>query len=391
MRVARLLILLHALLGVRLAHAQELVTLSLSECAGQSWHNAELLACLRAELSRERVVDVHDASAAPLASAAAPLSLEVDCAAMNGRVLLHVRGHGEPGATTRDMNLADVPHNLQARALSLALAELLRSHAKEQRPGDVPEPASASAAPARTTAAHATPGAAAEQAAAMGLPARDVLPPSAAATTHARDASAQPPLATAPAASARPPPRSAARASARTEPTPHPIREQRSLQLSLGPAMRMFLDHSDLLAGAELALQWWLFGIGFEGLLGERSDPLGSARYGLAQGFLSYQPLHGRWGSFSFSAAVRGSAGARWATATAVANVVVDPITVFAWDLAAEAAVAAALSRAWSLRLQLQGGYGAGVRLRADRRDLANLSGWFLGAALTLSLRLAQL
>ena len=158
--------------------------------------------------------------------------------------------------------------------------------------------------------------------------------------------------------------------------------------LSLQPALRIFLARRDAELGGELslALGSWVFGLA--GLFGAFSDPLGNIGTGQATLTVAYRWLVLRAGRVSFNLGPRVGLGILWANATGGPDAHVESaMSAITWDAGAELAAHYALGR-WQVGLHCSGGYALGARHQADERVLAELTGPFLSAALSVGIRL---
>jgi hypothetical protein len=223
------------------------VVVTLPECSHPSWSDAELLGSLAVELRSDGVFEL--SRDAPSLAAVGWLTVEDACDPTQASVTLSARSATGPH-TSRAMSLADVPAELHARAIALALAELWR--------GRWLAPAAADAATA--TQVEEKPRARADGATAA-------TEPDAAPARKADESS--PPKAAEPLPDERESQLKAARASAPA--------------LSLGPALRLFAQRTTLLYGARASFRGFDCEFGTAVSLGSRTDPLGTLNYGVAQ------------------------------------------------------------------------------------------------------------
>jgi hypothetical protein len=160
--------------------------------------------------------------------------------------------------------------------------------------------------------------------------------------------------------------------------------------LSLAPALRLYFAARNALPGAQLAFGWRSWRIGAEGYYGEHDDQLGSARFGLVQGFLSWELARVHFGDYGLALAPRAAIGGILATASARAPAFASSVATIAWDASAEAAFWRTLTRHWRLALRVQLGYAHGTVLASDIGELARLHGLFATAGLSLELHLSD-
>jgi hypothetical protein len=324
------------------AHAQtaSVIELELPDCLGPAWRD-QLISSASIELREdgaslithesEREGSVHIAVAVPCNSD--PNEAEI---------AIHQPSKTEP--LSRTVQLADVPHHLRPRTLAIALAELWRtSHTRAPRAQDL---ASNRAHPQPTAANLEAP-----------------VQPNAAATaidTSRRDA------------------------------TNNADAQSGAPTLSLAPALRVYFAARNALPGAQLAFGWRSWRIGAEGYYGEHVDQLGSARFGVIQGFLSWELARIHFGAYGLALAPRAAIGGILATASAQAPAFASSATITSWDASAEAAFWRMLTTHWRFALRVQLGYAHGPVLASDAGELARLHGLFATAGLSLELHLSD-
>jgi hypothetical protein len=78
-------------------------------------------------------------------------------------------------------------------------------------------------------------------------------------------------------------------------------------------------------------------------------------------------------------------AGVTWASAGSSASANGGSALLASYELGVQLGISRELTGALAGALHLEGGYARGPKLRADDRDLATLSGAFLGIALRMS------
>jgi hypothetical protein len=334
----------------------------LSECGAPPWTHdqaAALSSALALELRSDGVDQIRAAEEG--AEGATPLlELDVDCATTADFVL---RARSAPAAPldTRRMDLRDVPEPLRPRALALALAELLRT--------------------SRRTAALTTPPATVVQA---DADAQSITPTS---ESTAGNATSAPASEAAPApTSANASPISDAAAIAPHEDTPDEQRDPEPRHaLSIAPSARWLPASSDALYGVAAGWEWLRLGAGINALFGRAGDTLGTTHFGLVHAVLSYQALRLRLARQVLYAGPALGAGFTWASAGTSASANGGSALLLSYELGARLGVSHDFSRGLAASLCLEAGYAHGPKLRADDRDLATLSGSFLGLGLGMS------
>ncbi|HMI91795.1 MAG TPA: hypothetical protein VK509_10555 [Polyangiales bacterium] len=367
------------------------VRVRLPECNAAPWterENAELMRALELEL-RDEGIRALDARANDDQDGAALLELSTDCAAARGELLLRARSAtGE--LRSRRMELRDLPSPLRPRALALALAELLRASMLAPHAAATPQPPDepARVAPAASEPATNEPAAAAqpvaqpsatdagagERAAERADPTKEPANPAAEPRAAGRKTSGPP--AAEPDRSARPAP------DLQTGDGDDGARHA----LWLAPNGRWLLDSSDGLFGAAVGWQWARLGANISALFGHASDVLGDTSFGLVHAALSYQLLRLRFGRQVLHAGPALGAGGTWASSSANDAADGGGALLPSYELALRLGLLRELTGSLAADLCLEGGYARGPTVRADDRDLATLSGAFLGLALRLSL-----
>jgi hypothetical protein len=383
---SRLLLLGACVSWHALAHAQQpapepaqtgtsVAYLRLSDCDAPPWTReqaAELLRALALELRSDGVEQVHAAEAGteltPL------LELDVDCAT-TAEFALGARSAPGVELSIRRMDLRDVPEPLWPRALALALAELLRTSRRAASPATPPAAvvqADAGTQPSTSTADSPVAADAGENEAGDETSA----PTSEAGTAKgATDTNAPP---TSQAASRAP---FEDNAGEQHDPEPRHV-------LSIAPNARWLPGSSDALYGAAIGWEWLRFGAGLNALFGRASDTLGATSFGLVHAVLSYQALHLRLGREVLSAGPALGAGITWASAGSSSSANGGSALLLSYEVGARLGVSHDFSRGLAGGLCLEVGYAHGPKLRADDRDLATLSGVFLGLGLRVSIGL---
>jgi hypothetical protein len=160
--------------------------------------------------------------------------------------------------------------------------------------------------------------------------------------------------------------------------------------LSIAPAMRIYLAARDALPGAQAAFSWRAWRIGAEGYYSTSADALGSARFGLVQGFSSWQLVDIELGAYGLALGPRAAIGCILATASAQSRAYSSSATVISWDASGEATFWRTLGDDWRLAVRVQLGYAQGTSLASDLGELARLHGLFATASLALELHLTD-
>jgi hypothetical protein len=287
---------------------------------------------------------------------------------------LAARSAAEGELSSRRMDLRDVPEPLRPRALALALAELLRTSSRAVPLATPPAPVvQTDAAPqpsATTSESPVTADAESKAANETSAPASDAGTARAAAGANAAPTS-----------------QAASRA-----PHEETAGEQQDAELrhtlTIAPNARWLTASSDGLYGAAIGWEWLRLGAGLNALFGRASDTLGATSFGLVHAVLSYQVLRLRLGRQLLHADPALGAGITWASAGSSTSANGGSALLLSYELGARLGVSHDFSRGLAGGLCLEAGYAHGPRLRADNRDLATLSGLFLGLGLRVSIGL---
>jgi hypothetical protein len=360
--------------------AQESSELGVSErdCVrGVTAPSAALLELVRLELRADGVARVTRANASQQSGRL--LWIERGCprvgepsAAVDGSALvIGYRDRARDRSLERSLSLADVPPALRERALALALAELFR--AGEANPGDEQSFAASNGEQnTRGDSVSHEDTTAADQRVARAV---EELPDS---TDREQTTDTSDP-AGADAASAA---NGGETTSERAASDHFGSRLESAWTLAVGPTLHALPANSALLFGAEVALSWRRLNAGVLGSLGGDSDRLGSIDYRRLHGFVAYEALSTELAPFRITAGLRAALGATFASVTPIAAAVPRDVTASSGDVALETGVRWILSPRWQTKLGLDIGYAFGPRLQADDRELANFSGFFIGASL---------
>lgn len=323
------------LCGIAHADAQpsSSIELDLPPCLEPAWRD-QLISSARIELREDGAL---------LTRAGEPredsvlIAVAISCSGAPGDARIHIQRGSEH--SSRTVQLADVPHHLRPRTLALALAELWRSS--------------------------------------RALRAQDL-------------ASSPQPTAAKPEVPVQPHAAVKAIDSSETDATRSAEAQSDAPTLSLAPALRLYFAARNALPGAQLAFGWRSWRIGAEGYYGEHDNQLGSARFGLAQGFVSWELARAHFGSYGVALAPRAAIGGILATANAQAPAFASSVATISWDASAEAAFWRMLTTHWRLALRIQLGYAHGTILASDAGELARLHGLFATAGLSLELHLSD-
>ena len=331
----------------------ETLSFELSTCPSPELDAASLGAAVRSELEADGVGRVLDA---PAPQSDGALTVRVDCdAALTARATLKA---SRTGRERRErIPLGDAAPSARARALALALAELLRadwptlSSTQSAQTTDAPP----AAAPTAATATSAGSAATADDAKRHAEPPPPTEPtPSAAAITHKSDETAS---------RAGAGPRAAA------------------VTLAMGARLRWFVDYQSVLLGGDLGADFRALRLRAEVLVSSASDALGSASLGSAALCVGYRLFDWRLGPIQLAGYPMASAGLTWLRgSSAQPTTQVDPATGFYGDV--RMTLEASLPRSvLAPALAMDVGRASGFVARAGDRTLGATGGVFLGAS----------
>ena len=363
------------------------VSVRLPDCEGAPWtraHAAELLHALELELQSDGIAELRTRTTREDAGRdEAQLELLGECNGSADRFTLRARVAPSEPVHARTLDLRDVPSALRPRALSLALAELLRaSMASTPAPRESTTAAVASPQPSDARVQPAPPADAStalERVDEKEDEADADDEPEAAAPEEKPVAPGEPraePDAEATRATAPPAEREAATDD--SEPARH--------ALWIAGDLRWRPNDGGVLYGGALGWQWPPLGASLHALFGRSSDPLGSAHFGLVHAVLSYEPLQLSWARERLHGGPAFGVGGTWASAGSSDTADGGSALMLSYQLGLQLGLAHALSPDLGADLVLAGGYARGPEIRADQRELASLSGAFLSAALRLTL-----
>jgi len=345
----------------------ETLAFDFSACPAPDLDANSFTRAVRAELEADGVGRVLDA---PAAASDGSLTVRVACdAALTARVSLKATRTGRE--RREQIALGDAAPSARARALALALAELVRSswpglsaaqstpaadafesHATAPSAGERKPPPSATAATAATAAAPATP-----------TTSKAPTPPATSKVTI-------------PAAVVPPP-------SIDQAPTPHGAGPRlAAVRLAAGARLRWFVDYQSVLLGGDLGTDFRALRLRAEVLVGSAGDALGSASLGSAALCVGYRVFDWRLGALNLAAYPMASAGLTWLRgSSAQPSTRVEPATGFYGDV--RLMLEASLPH-WTLAptLSSEVGRASGFVARAGDRTLGATGGFFWGASL---------
>jgi len=319
------------------------LSFELSACPAPELDANSLAETVRSELEADGVGRV---IAGPAAESDGALTVRVDCdVALTAQVSLKANRTGRE--RHEQIALGDAAPSARARALALALAELVRA--------DWPALTTTASAPL-ADAAVASPSA---------------TPP----TVEAKQPLPTPATKPAPAVPAHSPNIEQARAPRVAGP------RAAAVTLAASARLRWFVDYQSVLLGGDLGVDYRVLRLRAEVLATSASDALGSASLGSAALCVGYRLLDWRLAPLTLAAYPMASAGVTWLRgSSAQPSTRVDPASGFYGDV--RLLLEASLPQ-WVLAptLSAEVGRASGFVARAGDRTLGATGGFFLGAS----------
>ncbi|HET7543252.1 MAG TPA: hypothetical protein VFK05_25435 [Polyangiaceae bacterium] len=335
------------------------LSLQLSACPASEPTASAFADAIRSELEADGVRHILDA---PGANSDVTLTVRIECdAALTAQVRFKVSGTGRE--RSERISLADAVPSARARALALALTELVRSSwqasdgsPSSSAPGTDPE--------SQRPASPPTPEAQPEKPAPNQPPKEKKPPPAPSATeTTASERELVP------------------RVDEAAALRPASPRHTRAFSFAASAHLRWFIDYRSLLFGGELGADFRAFRLRTELLVASTNDELGAATWGSAALCLGYRVLDAQLGPVELAAYPMAALGLTWLRGdSSSASTRVDPATGFYGDL--RVLLEAQLSR-WPLApaLSLELGRATGFEARAANRILGSTGGFFFGTS----------
>jgi len=349
------------------------LSFQLSACPSPELDANSLADAVRSELEADGVGRV---IGAPSAESDGSLTVHVDCdAALTAQVTLKSNHTGRE--RHERIALGDAAPSARARALALALAELMRADWPVL--SGTPSPRTVDAA-SESNAPQALTGDGRETAASDSAASKPAAPKSAASKPPASKAS---PKST---------PKKTEVAAAPVVESPTPDEHKRAspangprnaaVTLALAARLRWFIDYQSVLLGGDLGADFRALRLRAEVLASSASDALGSASLGSAALCVGYRVFDWRLGAMNLAAYPMASAGITWLRGdSAQPSTRVEPATGFYGDV--RVVLEASLPR-WALAPTLSADVGraSGFVARSGDHTLGATGGFFAGASL---------